>query len=110
MKKMLTVEYEDGLFIDIETESSDIDIALGPIDFIDNIKKEVFDDSLNKMVSFIKSTGKKVREGFCNADVEDVCISMGITLGGEGKFFVANASAEANLTLSVTFKTANRDV
>ena len=103
--KIIKVEYGEDEFMEFEIKSNLMPSGggLGGISKLQDIAMNTYENSIDKMTSFLKSVAKKVKDNLSDLENDGITISLGFSLGVEGNF-VVSPGAEASFVVEVNLK------
>lgn len=104
MKRMVTLEYEQGQFIEVEIQQDHSDGGLGGLAKALAIGHKAFDSSISKLVSFLNATSNKIQQGIDHPNVGEMSITVGASFNASGNLVLASSTSEVNLSVTITFK------
>lgn len=103
MGTVLRVPIEDGAdeFVEVEADADDVVLA----SIHDRISAFSLGSAMDRLMPALRSIMKRVRAADDAPD--EVAVEMGLKIGGEQGFILAKGTAEATLTLTLTWRNSS---
>ncbi len=105
MGRIIKLEYDENQYVEVELKQDyNVDGGLGGLDTVLEVGQKTFERSISRLVSFLNTTAYKIKDSFNSSNINEVSITVGVSLSAEGNLIIASSTSEVNLAVTITFK------